>query len=79
MSDGGKGKENFPTLQTRDVVAEKVGIGSGKQYEKEKYIVDNADTLTPENYAEALKIGYRQASIFIIKCLTIHIILWYIY
>ena len=31
---GGKGKENFPTLQTRDIVAEKVGIGSGKQYEK---------------------------------------------
>lgn len=25
MGDGGKGKENFPTLQTRDVVAEKVG------------------------------------------------------
>lgn len=52
MSDGGKGKENFPTLQTRDVVAEKVGIGSGKQYEKEKYIVDNADTLTPEDFAD---------------------------
>lgn len=48
MSDGGKGKENFPTLQTRDIIAEKIGIGSGKQYEKEKYIVDNADTLTPK-------------------------------
>lgn len=79
MSDGGKGKENFPTLQTRDVVAEKVDIGSGKQYEKEKYIVDNADTLTPEDFAEASTTGYRQSPVFIIKCLTIHIILWYIY
>lgn len=52
MSDGGKGKENFPTLQTRDIVAEKIGIGSGKQYEKEKYIVDNADTLTPKDFAD---------------------------
>lgn len=52
MSDGGKGKENFPTLQTRDIVAEKIGIGSGKQYEKEKYIVDNADALTPKDFAD---------------------------
>lgn len=51
MSDGGKGKENFPDLkgQTRDVVASKLGIGSGKQYEKEKYIVENQDSLTPED------------------------------
>lgn len=36
MSDGGKGKENFPDLkgQTRDIVASKLGIGSGKQGEK---------------------------------------------
>lgn len=32
MSNGGNGQETFPTLQTRDIVAEKVGIGSGKQY-----------------------------------------------
>jgi len=38
--------ENFPqaeTGNTRDIVAQKLGIGSGKQYEKEKYIVDNAN------------------------------------
>ena len=54
MSDGGKGKENFPYLkgQTRDTVASKLGIGSGKQYEKEKFIVDNKDSLTPEDFAE---------------------------
>ena len=54
MSDGGKGKENFPNLkgQTRDVVASKLGIGSGKQYEKEKYIVENQESLTPEDFAD---------------------------
>lgn len=36
-------RENFPQGRTRDLVAEKLGIGSGKQYEKEKYIADNAD------------------------------------
>lgn len=42
----GQGVENFPQHEegkTRDLVAEKLGIGSGKQYEKEKYIADNAD------------------------------------
>lgn len=39
MSDGDKGSGNISTTvgKTRDVVASKVGIGSGKQYEKEKY------------------------------------------
>ena len=43
--------ENFPRSQeskTRDIVAEKMGIGSGKQYEKEKYIAENADKETLE-------------------------------
>lgn len=54
MSNGGKGRENFPDLKgrTRDVVASKLGIGSGKQYEKEKYIADNRDSLTPEDFAD---------------------------
>jgi ParB family chromosome partitioning protein len=53
MSDGGKGKENFPDLkgQTRDTVASKLGIGSGKQYEKEKYIVENQSSLTPGDFS----------------------------
>lgn len=41
------GVENFPQGsdgKVRDIIAEKLNIGSGKQYEKEKYIVDNADT-----------------------------------
>ncbi len=52
MSDGGKGKETFPDLkgQTRDAVAFKLGIGSGKQYEKEKYIVENKDSLSLEDF-----------------------------
>ena len=54
MSDGGKGKENFPDPkgQTRDIVATKLSIGSGKQYEKEKYISDNRSSLTPEDFAD---------------------------
>lgn len=52
MSDGGKGVEIFPQAKTRDTVASKLGIGSGKQYEKEKYIADNKDSLTPENFAD---------------------------
>jgi len=39
-------KENFPegsVGQTRDIVAEQSGFGSGKQYEKAKYIADHAD------------------------------------
>lgn len=43
------------TNKTRNIVAEKLGIGSGETYRKEKYIVDNADTLTPKDFAEALK------------------------
>lgn len=36
----------------RDVVAEKIGIGSGETYRKEKYIIDNADSLTPKDFAD---------------------------
>ncbi|MEW4150138.1 ParB N-terminal domain-containing protein [Bacillus thuringiensis] len=49
MSEGGKGRENFPTLKkerARDIVAEKIGIGSGKQYEKAKFITEHADSST---------------------------------
>lgn len=46
-----QGTENFPEVgETRDLVAEKMGIGSGKQYEKEKYIADNADPETLEQW-----------------------------
>lgn len=38
--------------KTRDVVAEKLGIGSGETYRKEKYISDNRDKLTPEDFAD---------------------------
>ncbi|HFK1410221.1 TPA: ParB N-terminal domain-containing protein, partial [Bacillus cereus] len=49
MSEGGKGRENLPTLKSeraRDIVAEKIGIGSGKQYEKAKFIAEHADSST---------------------------------
>lgn len=42
MSLGGQGRENFPTLRARDVVAKDSGFGSGKQYEKAKYVAENA-------------------------------------
>lgn len=56
-NDAGKAaQENFPGQDTegqvRDIVAKKVGIGSGKQYEHEKYIVDHKAEITPEDFAE---------------------------
>ena len=45
--------ENFPQGgTTRDIVAEKLGIGSGRQYEKEKFIVENQSSLTPSDFAD---------------------------
>lgn len=44
--------ETFPQAKTRDTVASKLGIGSGKQYEKEKFISDNRSTLTPEDFSD---------------------------
>lgn len=38
--------------EVSEIVASKVGIGSKDTYRKEKYIVDNADTLTPEDFAD---------------------------
>ncbi|MCQ6288749.1 MULTISPECIES: ParB N-terminal domain-containing protein [Bacillus cereus group] len=46
MRDGAKGVENFPQAKSRDIVAEKIGIGSGKQYEKAKFITEHADSFT---------------------------------
>ena len=49
----GQGKENFPELgQTRDIVAEQAGFGSGKNYEKAKFIADNADEETIQKLDE---------------------------
>lgn len=45
-------KEMFPELltgKTRDIVAKKIGIGSGFQYEKAKLIIKKADKKTIEN------------------------------
>lgn len=44
--------ETFPQGTTRDIVASKLGIGLGKQYEKEKYIADNRDSLAPEDFVD---------------------------
>lgn len=49
----GQGVQNFAQLEegkTRDIVAEKLGIGSGEQYRKEKYIAENADNETLEKW-----------------------------
>lgn len=47
--------EMFPQgeqSKVRDIVAAKTGIGSGKQFDKEKYIYENQSSLTPEDFAE---------------------------
>lgn len=36
--------------EVRDIVASKLGIGSGKQFDKEKYIYENQSTLPPEDF-----------------------------
>jgi ParB family transcriptional regulator, chromosome partitioning protein len=46
MSQGGQGQVNFPSLQTRDVVAVDSGFGSGRQYDKAKFIAQHADEET---------------------------------
>lgn len=45
MSEGGQGKEIVPALQgqSRDIVAAEVGFGSGKTYEKAKFVADHAE------------------------------------
>ncbi|MGG0794386.1 hypothetical protein ABE137_10325 [Brevibacillus laterosporus] len=59
--------ENLPEGkkgETRDIVAGASGFGSGKQYEKAKYIADNAD---PEIIAQLDDDGRKQ-----LKCKTLH-------
>lgn len=38
--------------ETVNIVASKLGIGSGETYRKEKFIVDNYSSLTPEDFAD---------------------------
>lgn len=38
--------------ETTQIVAKKLGIGNKETYRQEKYIVDNADSLTPEDFAD---------------------------
>jgi ParB family transcriptional regulator, chromosome partitioning protein len=47
--------ENFHSREkhrTTDIVAEKLNIGSGKQYEREKFIVDNQSSLSPTDFSD---------------------------
>lgn len=52
MSEGGKGCRISDNLRTDEIVANKLGIGGKDTYRKEKYIVDNRNSLTPEDFAE---------------------------
>lgn len=52
MSDGGKGCQISDNLRTDDYVSEKLGIGSRDTYRKEKYIVENQESLKPEDFAD---------------------------
>ena len=38
--------------ETNNIVANKLNIGSGEQYRKEKYIVDNKESLSPTDFAD---------------------------
>lgn len=38
--------------RTDDIVSKKLGIGSRDTYRKEKYIVDNKSSLSPEDFAD---------------------------
>ena len=38
------------TGETNDIVANKLSIGSGEQYRKEKFIVDNKQSLPPTDF-----------------------------
>ncbi|MCQ6386370.1 chromosome partitioning protein ParB, partial [Bacillus cereus] len=49
MRDGAKGVDNFPQAKSRDIVSEIIGIGSGKQYQKAKFITEHADSFTIDN------------------------------
>lgn len=49
------GTQNFAEVkkgETAQIVAEQLGIGNKETYRQEKYIVDNADSLTPEDFAD---------------------------
>lgn len=52
MSDGGKGCRISDNLRTNEIVAHKLGIGGKDTYRKEKYIVKNQESLTPEDFAD---------------------------
>lgn len=48
--------ESFHTsddkIRSSDIVADKLGVGSSRQLEKEEFIVANKDSLTPKDFAK---------------------------
>lgn len=54
--------------RTDEIVSEKLGIGSRDTYRKEKYIVENQETLTPKDFSE-----WDEGKMFINEvCMTIY-------
>lgn len=51
-SDPTKNSAEGVTGEVVSIVAEKIGIGSKDTYKKEKYISDNREALTPEDFAD---------------------------
>lgn len=43
---------NDANVRTDEIVSEKLGIGSATTYRREKFIADNQDQLTPEDFAD---------------------------
>lgn len=53
-------KEQFPECergQVRDLVAEKIGLGSGKQWDKLKYVAENNPGLLPQIKPDGISLG----------------------
>lgn len=55
--------------EVSNIVAEKLNIGSGEQYRKEKYIVNNKSSLSPEDFAnwDEGKRFAREVSVILIQ------------
>lgn len=54
--------------RTDDLIAKKLNIGSRDTYRKEKYIVDNQNSLTPKDFSE-----WDEGKLFINEvCMTIY-------
>jgi len=55
--------ENFPQGKTRDIVAQTIGLGSGKQWDKLEYVAEHTPELLPDIKPDGMSINraYKRA------------------